>query len=136
MDTIKCPVLCHYAVHITNKEMIMGRFKPFAALTAMVKNKFTSMFGNIPRFSLTHKQLKRLRPKRYRPAFSMGYRGAPKTYQRIGATPAPTIDQVRDRERKYSQRIHVKNGLMFFKSDGIMWTVDEATRRFFDKEEE
>lgn len=65
----------------------------------------------------------------YKPAFSCGYRGLPRMSTPCGATPAPTLDQVRDRERKYGHRIHVKRGLMFFKSDGIMWTKEEAQRR-------
>jgi len=93
----------------------------------MKNSNSKSMFKLAPQ--LTRKQLKKLRPPRFKPAFSMGFRGAPKTENRPGSIPAPTIDQVRYRELKYGQRIHVKNGLMFFASDGIMWTADEAERR-------
>jgi hypothetical protein len=66
----------------------------------------------------SRKLLKRLRPKRYKRAFSMGYRGFPKQTTRLGSIPAPTQDQVRATERKYGRRIHVKNGLMYFKTEG------------------
>jgi hypothetical protein len=108
----------------------MSNFNLFAKL-AMIFNAYgpSAMSGHIAKPSISKKQLKRLRPSRYKSAFSMGFRGTPKTYVRRGAMPAPTIDQVRDRERKYGQRIHVKQGLMFFAKDGIMWTADEARRR-------
>lgn len=107
----------------------MGRFNLFAALAAFLSTQGpTSLNGGIVA-PPSRRRLKRLRPPRYKRAFSMGYRGFPKTEQRLGSIPAPTIDQVRHRERKYGQRIHVKNGLMFFKSDGVMWTKDEAERR-------
>ena len=75
------------------------------------------------------KLLKRLRPPRYKRAFSMGFRGLPKEATRLGSTAAPTIDQVRARERKYGQRIHVKQGLMFFKTDGAIFTTADAEFR-------
>lgn len=103
----------------------MKKLAVFAALTSLFGGYGASIDG--PR--LSRRRLKSMRPKRYRPAFTMGYRGLPKTYVRPGAMAAPTIDQVRDRERKYGQRIHVKQGLMFFANDSIMWTADEARRR-------
>lgn len=106
-----------------NKFNLYNRFAQFLA-----KHGPTSMSGGIVA-PPTRKQLKQMRPKRFRPAFSMGFRGWPKTENRPGVIAAPTIDQVRYRERKYGQRIHVKNGLMFFASDGVMWTKDEAELR-------
>jgi hypothetical protein len=107
----------------------MNRFNLFAQLAKFVHKQGSNVFGGIPRASLTRKQLKKFRPPRYKPAFSMGFRGATKSSTPIGTLPAPTIDQVRNHERKYGQRIHVKNGLMFFAFDGLMWTKDEAERR-------
>ena len=78
---------------------------------------------------VTRRDLRELRPTRYRPAFSMGYRGFAKTEKPCGTVPAPTIDQVRARERKYGQRIGVRNGIMFFLSDWTMWTKEEAIKR-------
>jgi hypothetical protein len=59
----------------------------------------------------------------------MGYRGWPKTEVRCGGVPAPTMDQVRKKEREYGLKLHVKNGLLFFKSDGVMFTKHEAKKR-------
>lgn len=109
----------------------MSRFKLFAALAGMMAGMGpNSIAGRVAAPPISRKRLKRMRPKRYKPAFSMGYRGFPKSTERPGRIPAPTIDQVRHRERKYGQRIHVKQGgIMYFKSDGLMWTADEAKRR-------
>jgi hypothetical protein len=94
----------------------MGKFNLFAKLIQFMNPQTADM----PTF--TRKQLKKMRPPRYKPASSVGFRGFPKTETPPGMVAAPTIDQVRRRERKYGQRIHVKNGLMFFASDGYMWT--------------
>lgn len=108
----------------------MSRFNLFAKLAMMMSAYGApAIAGRMPAPNISRKQLKRLRPSRFKSAFSIGFRGWPKTYMRKGAMPAPTIDQVRDRERKYGQRIHVKRGLMFFASDGIMWTASEAAYR-------
>lgn len=107
----------------------MSRFDLFAKFANFMKdhgpNSLTGGLVQPP----TRKELRALRPPRFKPAFSMGFRGAPKTETRPGSIPAPTIDQVRNRERKYGQRIHVKNGLMFFAADGMMWTKEEAATR-------
>lgn len=109
----------------------MSRFDLFAKLANFMKNSNgKSLYKLAPP---TRKELKKLRPPRFKPAFSMGYRGNPKTETRPGSTPAPTIDQVRNRERKYGQRIHVRNGLMFFAADGVMWTKHEAQIRQQEK---
>ena len=111
----------------------MSRFNLFQKLTAlMARNGPDAMLRNIAA-PPTRKQLKRMRPPRWKPAFSMGFRGATKTYSRPGGMPAPTIDQVRNRERKYGHRIHVKNGLMFFADDGSMWTKELANQRNKEK---
>jgi hypothetical protein len=73
--------------------------------------------------------LKKMRPPRYKPAFSMGHRGFPKGYKPCGTVPAPTIDQVRKRERAYMTKIHVKQGLMYFAEDGAMFTIPAAKQR-------
>lgn len=73
---------------------------------------------------------KAMRGPTHKAAFSMGYRGTPRLDRPPGSVPAPTIDQVRRREIKYGQKIHVKNGLMFFASDGMMWTREEAQARW------
>jgi hypothetical protein len=110
----------------------MARFDVFAKLAQFMKGD-----SDAPKFNLSKKRLKSMRPKRYKPAFTMGFRGFPKTYKPCGSVPAPTIDQVRHIERKYGQRLHVKSGvgpdglggLMFFKTDGVMYTPEEAARR-------
>lgn len=107
----------------------MSRFDLYRRLAAFLnRHGPNSLTGSVVA-PPTRKQLKRLRPPRYKSFFTMGYRGWPKTYAKRGARPAPTIDQVRRRERKYGQRIHVKNGLMFFATDSLMWTAEEAKRR-------
>lgn len=108
----------------------MNKMKLFTRLAAFMANHrptdLTDMFvGGVP----SRRKLKKLRPPRYKPAFSCGYRGWPKTETPLGSVPAPTLDQVRNRERKYGQRIHVKRGIMFFKTDGVMWTKHEAMKR-------
>lgn len=108
----------------------MGRFELFQKLNALMAKMGPSAMTSSIAAPPTRKQLRRLRPPRFKPASSVGFRGMPKTYSRPGSVPAPTIDQVRHRERKYGQRIHVKNGLMFFASDGAMWTKEEAHKRW------
>lgn len=71
--------------------------------------------------SPSRKRVKMLRPKRFKPAFSSGFRGWRKTEERPGRYPAPTIDQVRTLERKHNIRLHVKNGLIFEKYSGKMF---------------
>jgi len=95
---------------------------------SMAGRWFTRLLG-LDTHPLSRRERKAFKPRLYKPAFTCGYRGAPRMSTPCGSIPAPTIDQVRDRERKYGQRIHVKRGLMFFKSDGIMWTKEEAERR-------
>ena len=75
------------------------------------------------------KSLKAKRPKRYKPAFTMGFRGFPKTYKPCGSVPAPTMDQVRRIERAYMTKLHVKLGLLYFKEDGRVFTKEEAAKR-------
>jgi len=107
----------------------MSKFNLFAKLSQLMAKHGPDGMLNMPVAPPSRKQLKRMRPPRFKPASSVGFRGLPKTYSRPGVIPAPTIDQVRRRERKYGQRIHVKNGLMFFASDGFMWTKEEAAKR-------
>lgn len=81
------------------------------------------------RFSALMRQLRAAqKPPRsttFKPAFSMGYRGAPRTMTRPGSIPAPTIDQVRRLERAYMCRLHVKGGLIYFK-DGTPFTHERG----------
>jgi len=97
----------------------------FAYLAAML-NGLVASDAHSHRRSIRTKQEK---INTFKPASSVGFRGKPRSYSAPGSMAAPTIDQVRDRERKYGQKIHVKRGLMFFASDGIMWTADEAAKR-------
>ena len=95
-----------------------------------VFNALRKLFNPTEDAWISRKRLKRMRPTRYKPAFSMGFRGNSKsTHLRPGSVPAPTIDQVRKRERKYGQKLHVARGLMFFASDGFRFTPEEARRR-------
>ena len=75
-------------------------------------------------------KMKTMRPKRYKPAFTMGFRGFPKTYKPCGSVPAPTMDQVRKLERASMPKLHVKaGGLLYFKEDGRVFTREEAAKR-------
>jgi len=65
----------------------------------------------------------------YKPAFSCGFRGFPRTMTRPGSVTAPTLDQVRHIERNCGQKLHVKSGLLYFKSDGFRFSWDEARKR-------
>lgn len=69
----------------------------------------------------------------YKPAFSMGFRGAPRTTKPTGMTPAPTIDQVRNIERAYLCRIHVKNGVMYFKNTSTAFTPERGKKHRMTK---
>ena len=77
----------------------------------------------------TKKQLKADRPPRYKPLFTCGFRGFPKTYTPIGQARAPTIDEVRTLERSYMCRLDVKQGLIYFREDGKAFSHDEARSR-------
>lgn len=70
----------------------------------------------------------------YKPAFSIGFRGKPRTYSNPSGIPAPTLDQVRRREREFRTRIVVKKGLMYFKSDSKLFDLQEASIRLHDRE--
>ena len=65
----------------------------------------------------------------YKPAASYGFRGAPRTLTPLGSTPAPTIDQVRNLERAYLCKIHVRQGIMYFRNEDIPFTHEEAEAR-------
>lgn len=65
----------------------------------------------------------------YKPAFTCGFRGFPRMSYPPGMTPAPTLDQVRRLERKYSTKLVVHRGLIFFKQGGDMFTKDIAAKR-------
>lgn len=103
----------------------MGKFD----MWARIMNAMSKANPQVSMPNLTRKQLKRLRPTRYKPAFSMGYRGTPKQFEAPGQTPAPTIDQVRRLERKYGQKLHVRLGVMHFASDGVLFDKEEAKLR-------
>lgn len=62
----------------------------------------------------------------YKPAFTCGFRGFPRTLKPLGSISAPTIDQVRNIERAYLCKIHVRNGLMYFKDTEIAFTHDRG----------
>jgi hypothetical protein len=111
----------------------MSNYALFARLAKWATAHKATLLHDPHAFMPSRKQLKRMRPKRFKPAFSMGYRGFPKTMTRPGSIDAPTIDQVRNLERKHGQRLHVKHGVLFFKTDGIMFTREEAERRHKEK---
>jgi hypothetical protein len=67
--------------------------------------------------------------KKYKPAFSMGFRGFPRTETPLGRTPAPTIDQVRELEKKYKVKLIVKEGLVYFKYGEELFTHERAKER-------
>lgn len=101
----------------------MGNFK----LWSGIMNSLMQKDGRAP---MSRKQLKRLRPKRTKPFAHHGYRGLPKNEMgTVGAIPAPTIDQVRNLERKYGQKLHVRLGVIHFASDGVLFDKEEAKLR-------
>lgn len=75
------------------------------------------------------KELKAARPPRYKPAFSCGFRGFPKTHTPIGSVPAPTIDQVRKLERTFMCKLVVKQGVIYFREDDKAFSHAEALAR-------
>jgi hypothetical protein len=66
------------------------------------------------------------RSETHKPAFSMGYRGAPRKMTPNGNIPAPTIDQVRKLERAYMCKLSVKRGVMYFRGTDIAFTHDRG----------
>jgi hypothetical protein len=70
---------------------------------------------------------------RYKPFFTTGFRGFPKSFIPIGVIPAPTLDQVRWYEREYKVKLQVKLGKMFHKHSGKSFSVREAD---FNKRED
>lgn len=58
----------------------------------------------------------------YKPAFSMGYRGARRSMNPLGRIPAPRIDEVRKLERAYLCKLIVKKGLLYFRNTDIAFT--------------
>lgn len=106
-------------------------FKPMLAALASTLGLFNdplrlpSQAGRPPK----KMQGKRKFEGRDKPYFTMGYRGFPRVPRILGTASAPTIDQVRNLERKYKTRLHVKMGLIYFKSDGVLFNADEAKQR-------
>ena len=74
---------------------------------------------------MLRKENKPARCTTHKPAFSMGFRGDPRTMRRTGAIPAPTIDQVRKLEKKYLCKLVVKQGLIYFR-DGTAFTNERG----------
>jgi hypothetical protein len=58
------------------------------------------------------------KPRRYKRAFTCGYRGWPRSHTPPGLWPAPTIDQVRFLERSMGVRLHVKAGDIYIRDTG------------------
>lgn len=63
----------------------------------------------------------------FKPAFSVGFRGWPRTLEHT-RQPAPTIDQVRNLEQKYGEKLIVAKGLVWFK-DKVPFTHEKAQAR-------
>jgi hypothetical protein len=95
--------------------------------------QFLSRFGNtnakMEQFQALMRQLqgaqKAPRSTTFKPAFTCGFRGWPRTMTRPGSIPAPTIDQVRRLERAYMCKLHVKQGLIYF-TDGTPFTHERG----------
>lgn len=66
------------------------------------------------------------RNQTYKSAFSMGYRGFPRTMTPRGRIKAPTIDQVRRLERAYMCKLHVKDGGLLYFRDGTPFTHERG----------
>lgn len=62
----------------------------------------------------------------YKPAFTCGFRGLPRTLKPLGSIPAPTIDQVRKLERAYMCKLTVKRGVIYFRGTDIAFTHDRG----------
>jgi len=112
----------------------------FATMLAMLRtynSKYRSInhdYGMPNQLLRATKPGKRKKFFKYKPAFTCGFRGFPRTEIPLGITPAPTIDQVRRLERKYKTKLIVKLGLIYFKKDGEMFTKTVAIKRLNDIE--
>ena len=78
-----------------------------------------------PQGRVRSRRARRPGPTLYKSAVS----GFPRSSQRCGSVPAPTMDQVRKIERTYGQRLDVKAGLMYFKGEDLLFTQHEAQKR-------
>jgi hypothetical protein len=54
---------------------------------------------------------------RYKPAFTCGFRGWPRTFRPLGSIPAPTLDQVRRLEQEAGQKLKVMDGKVYYRND-------------------
>lgn len=75
----------------------------------------------------------RARMGRYEFKYKSATSGFPRSTKPCGSIPAPTLDQVRRLERAYMTRLHVKLGLLYFKSDGTIFTKESAMARRQEK---
>jgi len=68
----------------------------------------------------------------FKPVSSSGYRGFPRTFKDRHMTSAPSRDQRRTLERAYMTRLHTKDGLLYFKYDGVLFSHEEAKKRRYN----
>lgn len=105
-------------------------FKPMLAALAANLGLFKDPLALPPQAGRMPRRTRKTHNEpRYKKAFSMGFRGFPKGLTPVGGIPAPTIDQVRQLERKYKTRLHAKMGLIYFKTDGRLFDAQEAEAR-------
>jgi len=100
-----------------------------ASLMAKMANEFgggvQDIMNRVDKWEPSKQQMKKFKPRMYK-SFTSGFR---RTMEAPGRIPAPTLDQVRHIERQYKVRLHVKQGLMYFKSDGQLFTHAEGANR-------
>jgi hypothetical protein len=73
---------------------------------------------------MAHKAMKPDRQNTFKPRSSYGFRGSPRVLKDRFA-PAPTIDQVRNLERRYKCKLHVKQGFIYF-TNGELFSHQKA----------
>ena len=69
---------------------------------------------------------RRIRARNHGTMYKSATSGFPRSSQPCGSVPAPTLDQVRRKERLCGRRLIVKRGLMHYKDTGALFTNTEV----------
>jgi hypothetical protein len=87
-----------------------------------------SMENNVSVPTKGRNKRRRYRTKTRVPMYKSAVSGFPRTSTPCGSIPAPTMDQVRRIEQKYKIKLHVKQGLLYFR-DGQIFNRNAAKAR-------